>query len=78
MSESDQPKPAPQNQKLPPVEHRIIINFHKGGGVTCTYPTNAQLAGFMLGEAIKAMLNTFEYKEPSRIIQPPLGIKFNG
>jgi len=65
-------------QALQPVEHQLIINYHKGGQITFNFPQNMEVCGMMLGVVLREIMKHCEFKPPSSIIQVPPGTRLMG
>lgn len=63
---------------LSPIQATLTINYHQGGHVTTSFPTNIALTMHMIGEALKAIGQKCRFEEPSPIVQVPLGTKLVG
>ncbi len=58
-----------------PVQTQLIINLHQGGQITTSFPTNINLAIYMISETLKIIGQNCEFRPPSPIIQVPPGTK---
>ena len=63
---------------LPKVVAQLTINLHHGGRVTGSMPTDMKVAMYMLGELLKQIGPSLEYKVPSPIVAPPAGLVIKG
>jgi len=58
-----------------PIQATLTINFHQGGTVTASFPTNIKLSMLMIGETLKMIGEKCKFEEPSSILQVPPGVK---
>jgi hypothetical protein len=59
----------------PPVQERLIINWHGGTRVTASIPRDPQLAMLMIAQALVLYGQNLEFVEDSPIIKPRPGTR---